>query len=163
MENNEPSIENDVHELLKVQDQLKVIAGKAKEARDPLKQRLEGLQERVKGYMSTRGLGEIEYGDTELLYKDTQRNNTLSRKSLQEALLSYFEGDEGNMQECFAGLMEHIGMREVGVLSRRVIKKPKEDATKTKPSLPSIVKKASAMRSDPNEAPPDLAADSDSD
>ncbi|CAK9063240.1 Uncharacterized protein SCF082_LOCUS32788 [Durusdinium trenchii] len=115
--------EHSVSEFLKAPERLKRVSLRAKEARDPIKQKIDALQGAVMGYMAERGIGELEYGENVLLLKESRRANTLNEKSLLEALLKYFSGDGQRAEACLEFVLEEIGTRAVSVLSRRKVKK----------------------------------------
>lgn len=118
---------NSVKEIFQVQDQLRLIAQEAREKRTPLKKKADELEEKVRGYMIQEDVSVCNYQDERLELKTVVRFGSLTKKSLEAALVQYFQ-DEAEAKRCFESVMEFIGSKEIEVLKRLKNRKRKANA-----------------------------------
>ena len=116
-----------VKEIFQVQDQIRLIAQEAREKRTPLKKKSDELEERVRGFMVQEDVSVCNYQDERLELKTVVRFGSLTKKSLEAALVQYFQ-DETEARRCFESVMEFIGSKEIEVLKRLKNRKRKTDA-----------------------------------
>lgn len=117
---------NSVKQIFQVQDQIRLIAQEAREKRTPLKKKADELEDRVRGYMVQEDVSVCNYQDERLELKTVVRFGSLTKKSLEAALVQYFQ-DEGEAKRCFEAVMEFIGSKELEVLKRLKNRKRKAD------------------------------------
>lgn len=137
-----------VKDIFEVQDQIRQIAKDARERRAPLKEKADELEENVRAYMTKENINVCNYQEERLELKTVVRFGSLTKKSLEAALVLYFQNEE-EAARCFEHVMESIGSREVQVLKRLKNRKrkagdekddqqPSKKAAKTEENAPEL-------------------------
>jgi hypothetical protein len=106
-----------VKDIFHVQDKIRSIAQEAREKRTPLKKRADELEEKVRSYMIQEDVSVCNYQDERLELKTVVRFGSLTKKSLEAALVNFFQ-DNIEAKRCFDSVMEFIGSKEIEVLKR---------------------------------------------
>lgn len=138
---------SNVKSLFEAQDRIRDIAREVKERRDPLKERVLHLQEQVTAYMEQTNIDVCNFKDEKLELKSVQRHGSLTKKTLEAALVKYFRGDEAAAGAAFAFILDDLGSREIKVLRRSRQKKRKADQPQEAPAS----KRAPAVEDDDSE------------
>ena len=134
---------NSVKQIFQVQDQIRLIAQEAREKRTPLKAKADELEDRVREYMLQEDVSVCNYQDERLELKTVVRFGSLTKKSLEAALVQYFQ-DEQEAKRCFESVMEFIGSKELEVLKRlknRKRKAPSEAENQATNKVAKLVNK----------------------
>ena len=155
-------IQTYIKRLFSAQDTIKSIAQNAKDEKDAFKDTITTSENFLKNYMSNQGIEEFEYNNELLVFKNTEKQNTLNKKSLLVALTSYF-GDEENAEECLKHVLESIGTQTVPRLSRKKCKAPTKPKKVDFDRMSAVDKVISngIKQMEMDEGPPDLAYDSE--
>lgn len=127
-----------VKDIFTIQDQIRLIAQEAREKRKPLKEKADELEGSVRAFMIKEDVSVCNYQDERLELKKVVRFGSLTKKSLQAALVQYFQNEEEALR-CFESVMEHIGSQEIEVLKR--LKNRKRKAESDTPDLPNKASK----------------------
>jgi uncharacterized protein YaaN involved in tellurite resistance len=118
---------SNVKSMFEIHDRIRAIAAEAKIKRDPLKKEVDKLEGNIKSYMTEASIDVCNYQDERLELKTVVRFGSLTKKSLEAALIAYFQ-DEEKAQDCFQSIMTFIGSKELEVLKRLKNRKRKSDA-----------------------------------
>ncbi|MCP4483671.1 MAG: hypothetical protein GY823_03790 [Flavobacteriaceae bacterium] len=116
-----------VKHMFEIQDRMRAIAAEAKLKRDPLKKQADELEGNIKSYMAEASIDVCNYQDERLELKTVVRFGSLTKKSLEAALVAYFQNEE-KAQDCFQSIMTFIGSKELEVLKRLKNRKRKSKA-----------------------------------
>ena len=147
-----------VKHMVMLQDKLKTIAAEARSQRAPVKEACDAVQANIINFMKVGNIDVCNYQDEKIELHSVTRIGSLSRKSLKDGLLSYFNGDETTAQAAFDHIITSLGTRELDIL-KRVRARKKKKAAKAKGGRPTPDEQEAAMEDD---APP-LDASSDED
>ena len=144
-----------VKDIFEVQDQIRQVAKDARERRTPLKQKADELEASVRTYMVKEDVSVCNYQDERLELKTVVRFGSLTKKSLEAALVQYFQNDD-EAKRCFDSIMETVGSKEVTVLKR--LKNSKRKASDQPENEP-----ASKANKTEEETAPELSDEEDED
>ncbi len=146
-----------VKTLFELQDAMKVVASTAKESRIPIKKGIEETQERIKSFMQEKEIDQCNYKEEKLVLKTQKKFGSLTRKTLKQVLLKYFDGSEEKAEEMNEYIIRELGETEVMVLRR--VKIPKRKSAKMKEGDSA----SKSMLKQEDDAPPEINPDSDED
>lgn len=121
---------NEVREMVRIQNQMRLITKESSLARKELKPAFDSLEESVITFMSTQGLDSVLLGEEKIELRTTQRPAPLNRTSLMPVLESYF-GNEVEAQRMMDFINDELGLVEKDVL-RRIKQKPAKRAPRKK-------------------------------
>ena len=143
-----------VKNMFEIQDRIRAIASEAKTKRDPLKKQVDELEGNIKTYMSSSNIEVCNYQDERLELKNVVRFGSLTKKSLEAGLVTYFQ-DEDKAKECFDSIMGFIGSKELEVLKR--LKNRKRSGSPNQNEDPPL------KRANQEEKAPELTSDDEDD
>jgi hypothetical protein len=122
-----------VKRMVSIQEQLAEIATQIKERRMPLKEALDSTQVAIIDFMKKSNVDVINYQDEKIQLQSVVRGGSLTKKTLKNALDSYFGESPEQAESCFEHVVSSLGSREVDVLKRvRKRAAPKKGAKRTK-------------------------------
>ncbi len=145
-----------VKHMVMLQEKLKSIAAQAKDQRSPVKEAFDAVQLQIIDFMKVGNIDVCNYQDEKIELHTVTRYGSLTRKSLKNGLLSYFNGNEDQANPVFDHIINNLGNRELDIL-KRVKQRKKKKAVPNKRPTPD--EQEAAMEDD---APPiDHSSDED--
>jgi hypothetical protein len=123
-----------VKHMIMLQDKMREIATNAREQRNPVKEAFEEVQGNIIEFMKSGDINVCNYQDEKLELQMVSRTGSLTKKTLEAGLSSYFNGDEAKTNECMEHIIASLGTRELDVLKR--VKKRKPSAKKRSRARP---------------------------
>lgn len=114
-----------VKHMIMLQDKMREIAASAREQRTPIKEAFEQVQGNIIEFMKNGDINVCNYQDEKLELQLVTRTGSLTKKTLEAGLLSYFNGDETKATECMEHIIASLGTRELDVLKRVKKRKPR--------------------------------------
>lgn len=125
------SFSEDIKALLQIQKTMKDFAAEVKKKRDPIKAKMEEVKSRVMQFMKTQDVDVCNFAEEKIELKISERQNPLNKKTLLQALTSFF-GDPERAQTCFDAIMLSLGKKQVEMLRVTKAKKKKTPVKRAK-------------------------------
>lgn len=134
-----------VKHMITLQDRMREIAANARDQRTPVKEAFEEVQNNIIEFMKSGDINVCNYQDEKLELQMVSRTGSLTRKSLEAGLLSFFEGDEAKTIMCLDHVIQSLGTRELDVLKRVKKRKPRKRKAPTPGVTPRAEKRSSPI------------------
>lgn len=134
-----------VKHMITLQDRMREIAASARDQRTPIKEAFEEVQSNIIEFMKSGDINVCNYQDEKLELQLVSRTGSLTRKSLEAGLLSFFGGDESRAASCLEHVIQSLGTRELDVLKRVKKRKPRKRKAPTNGAPPPPEKRSSPI------------------
>lgn len=125
---------DNVKQLITLQDRMKQISLSAKEARTPVKEEYDNLQLNIIDFMKSRDVHVCNYQEDKLELHAVVRTGSFTKKTVLAGLVSYFNGNEDQAQQCMDHIISTLGTRELDILKRVKKRQPRKKKQAPAPS-----------------------------